>query len=354
MYRVLQAHITNLRIVCSSVLILKVGGLGKFKVNCFPKAIATWHGQESNPRLPDFESEAVTILPRDPTYDPTRLSPSTEEGDRMLTTASHTLDELKHLEETILYRLQDSLDITRVYITQGNVSKMRVAKELTSAEVYEGINNLVHFFTGLRARGQDFYSGWSALADDQNAIWDMVLNDPDLEEFYQYRNMSDFLQDYSEVSMETEANFTGMRDTHDFRFLVGNLDSLFLKSLDDLMKDMHLFIDQSAVDADFIKKNFLQLDVFYREKSYEHIMSQEAYDVFALFCDIGGSMGLFVGASVLTLYEVVDLIFHQSLVTILHGSFFGPWLRRKMRSLSYSSERPTANTAAIDVGRSTF
>ncbi|GFS13451.1 hypothetical protein ElyMa_004884700 [Elysia marginata] len=51
---------------CSWVPILQEGGLGKVRVNCFPKAIATWHGRESNPRPPDLESDALTTPPRCP------------------------------------------------------------------------------------------------------------------------------------------------------------------------------------------------------------------------------------------------------------------------------------------------
>ena len=53
-------------IACSWVPILQVGGLGKVRVNCFPKAITTWLGRESNPRPPDPESDALTTLPRCP------------------------------------------------------------------------------------------------------------------------------------------------------------------------------------------------------------------------------------------------------------------------------------------------
>ncbi|GFR84566.1 hypothetical protein ElyMa_006004000 [Elysia marginata] len=51
---------------CSWVPILQVGGLGKVRVNCFHKAIAPWHGRESNPRSPDLESDALTTPPRCP------------------------------------------------------------------------------------------------------------------------------------------------------------------------------------------------------------------------------------------------------------------------------------------------
>ena len=53
-------------IVYGWVPILQVGGLGKVRVNCFPKAITTWLGWESNPRPPDPESDALTTLPRCP------------------------------------------------------------------------------------------------------------------------------------------------------------------------------------------------------------------------------------------------------------------------------------------------
>ena len=53
-------------IVYSWVPILQVGGLGKVRVNCFPKAITTWLGWESNPRPPDPQSDALTTLPRCP------------------------------------------------------------------------------------------------------------------------------------------------------------------------------------------------------------------------------------------------------------------------------------------------
>ena len=53
-------------IACSWVPILQVGGLRKVRVNCFPKAITTWLGWESNPRPPDPESDALTTVPRCP------------------------------------------------------------------------------------------------------------------------------------------------------------------------------------------------------------------------------------------------------------------------------------------------
>ncbi|GFR68665.1 hypothetical protein ElyMa_005613900 [Elysia marginata] len=46
----------------AQVPILQVGGLAKVRVNCVPKAIATWLGREPNPRPPDLKSDAPTTL----------------------------------------------------------------------------------------------------------------------------------------------------------------------------------------------------------------------------------------------------------------------------------------------------
>ena len=49
-------------------------GLGKVRVNCFPKTITTWFGWESNPPPPDTESYALTTLPRCPSPCPSSCS----------------------------------------------------------------------------------------------------------------------------------------------------------------------------------------------------------------------------------------------------------------------------------------
>ena len=65
------------------------------------------------------------------------------------------------------------------------------------------------------------------------------------------------------------------------------------------------------VDRIFLKDNFLKLNVFYRQLSYEYVCQQKRYNIFGLICDIGGSMGLFIGASMLSIVEIIDLLLGQ-------------------------------------------
>ncbi|XP_069113934.1 FMRFamide-activated amiloride-sensitive sodium channel-like [Argopecten irradians] len=54
--------------------------------------------------------------------------------------------------------------------------------------------------------------------------------------------------------------------------------------------------------------NFVKLDVYFEDLNYEHVEEADAYDVYQYLSDIGGATGLFVGASVLSLVEVVQVI----------------------------------------------
>ena len=61
------------------------------------------------------------------------------------------------------------------------------------------------------------------------------------------------------------------------------------------------------------RKNFLQVDIFYKELTYEQITQQKAFELLSLFSEIGGLLGLLLGASVLTVCELLDYI--VSLIT---------------------------------------
>ncbi|XP_043931335.1 acid-sensing ion channel 4 [Protopterus annectens] len=60
---------------------------------------------------------------------------------------------------------------------------------------------------------------------------------------------------------------------------------------------------------DYIRENFLVLDVFFEALNYETIEQKKAYELAGLLGDIGGQMGLFIGASVLTILEILDYIY---------------------------------------------
>ncbi|XP_069614926.1 acid-sensing ion channel 1 isoform X1 [Ranitomeya imitator] len=56
----------------------------------------------------------------------------------------------------------------------------------------------------------------------------------------------------------------------------------------------------------YISENILVLDIFFEALNYETIQQKKAYEVAGLLGDIGGQMGLFIGASILTVLELFD------------------------------------------------
>ena len=52
----------------------------------------------------------------------------------------------------------------------------------------------------------------------------------------------------------------------------------------------------------------MQVDIFYQELSYEEIQQNIAFEFLSLLSEIGGSLGLLLGASVLTVCEFIDFV----------------------------------------------
>jgi len=50
------------------------------------------------------------------------------------------------------------------------------------------------------------------------------------------------------------------------------------------------------------------VQIFFSELKYTHIEAEEAYVALSLMCDIGGSLGLILGSTVLTLCEFTDFL----------------------------------------------
>jgi len=70
----------------------------------------------------------------------------------------------------------------------------------------------------------------------------------------------------------------------------------------------------TATDAlqEIIRRHLLKLNIFYESLSTEVTKEKPAYDIFAFGSDMGGTMGLFLGCSLLTLFEFLDLLIMAS------------------------------------------
>ncbi|XP_071484465.1 acid-sensing ion channel 1-like [Diadema antillarum] len=63
-----------------------------------------------------------------------------------------------------------------------------------------------------------------------------------------------------------------------------------------------------------VQKNMCAVNIFMKDLSVQKISQQADYSVASLMSDIGGSLGLWLGGSVLTVFEIVDLIGYSAYV----------------------------------------
>nr|XP_022345432.1 degenerin mec-10-like [Crassostrea virginica] len=56
------------------------------------------------------------------------------------------------------------------------------------------------------------------------------------------------------------------------------------------------------------KDNFLKFVIYYEDLNFKEIVEEPLYDVFHFLSDIGGTLGLFLGASLMSFVEIVQLI----------------------------------------------
>ncbi|OWF42348.1 Acid-sensing ion channel 1 [Mizuhopecten yessoensis] len=236
--------------------------------------------------------------------------------------------ELDKTDALFLNPLNNVLWDISQYIHEENATKMAIVELLTSQGIQDGMTEFKMFFQNVRVRETNLIDWVNRLEEDVLEMWKIVVDDIDSMEYYEYLNESRLLRNFSDVAIEIRSAFSEIRNMCQMSQIVDNKDALFLDALEAFIVDARAFKESIIIDSDFIKNNFLQLDIFYRQMSYEEINQQEAYDIFALLCDIGGSMGLFLGASVLSIVEVWDLI----LVQILAKT-------RRMMSISASSEK---------------
>ncbi|XP_071590565.1 acid-sensing ion channel 3 isoform X1 [Heliangelus exortis] len=91
----------------------------------------------------------------------------------------------------------------------------------------------------------------------------------------------------------------------------------------------------------YIADNVLVLDIFFEALNYETIEQKAAYEVAGLLGDIGGQMGLFMGASLLTILEIIDYLYEVFRDKLL--SFYKE-KKRPPRRDSSTMEHPVGTT----------
>eukprot|EP00080_Pristionchus_pacificus_P011112 PDM71132.1 del-10 [Pristionchus pacificus] len=146
-----------------------------------------------------------------------------------------------------------------------------------------------------------------------------------------------------EVKEESKKMLIEFKKT--MRELQSAYNNLFKKELPEYL-ELYEFGDK------FERENFAMVNIFMHEIHLEHWRQYETYSFWSLACDVGGALGLFVGASLLTIIEMIYLCIKHGICSRKTANDAISWVRhasmkrkgrRVVREVDESNDDDLAN-----------
>ncbi|XP_064640726.1 uncharacterized protein LOC135495761 [Lineus longissimus] len=196
--------------------------------------------------------------------------------------------------------------------------KMTLAEHVIRPKVKETMQNLYDFLKEVLTVAVSVNGLWTWIYEQfrERFLEEVVMKDEDIIEFLK-QYMPGLADKESFMNSTTYKMISQVLTSHDiwlnFEQTVLDVHAPFYDAYGEVFTDMKAYIQSNEVDTKFYKDNFLSLVIYFQEMNYELIQQQEAYTIFALLSDIGGSMGLFVGGSVISIFEIIDVFLYNQI-----------------------------------------
>uniref|UniRef100_A0A915AJV3 Uncharacterized protein n=1 Tax=Parascaris univalens TaxID=6257 RepID=A0A915AJV3_PARUN len=206
--------------------------------------------------------------------------------------------------------------------------------------------NMRHFFD------QDFYEGWynPTLKDFDESLVRNIMNIEENDLPY----LMDTIKNGTGLETGSVLYFGDTTDKHMTQFAefvddivqctvndLKNESTALLKTFRRAMhkfqsaytnlfkKELPAYLANFDFSATFVEQNFAMVNVFLHKMNVEIWRQEGTYSIWSLMCDVGGALGLFLGASMLTIIELFYLCFHYALANKSCGKCQSPkkfWL----------------------------
>ena len=157
------------------------------------------------------------------------------------------------LTEHCLIKLESEFNDSMEYFVNESITKEYLSKMYISKDFVDDINNVTLFFQEVRNRGQNIFDGWTSFIHKINEIWKQAIEYEGLRDFYEYRNYSIFLQNYTDVEGEITMNVSSTRDGNDLRYCVGTIDTDFQTSVTDITEALSMFMESIQVNEKLLR-----------------------------------------------------------------------------------------------------
>ncbi|KAM3718386.1 Degenerin-like protein [Dirofilaria immitis] len=221
-----------------------------------------------------------------------------------------------------LKRMDTTLSLANQY-EAGRLQRRAWAEKMQS-------RNMRHFFD------QDFFEDWynPMLKDlDENLVRNIIdMADDELPNLLAAVENGRGLQMgsmlyFGDTTMQHTKQFSAfIHDIVDCTFGdVKNESIILLNSFKKMMnefqsaysnlyqKELPAYLANFDFGSAFVEKNFAMVNVFLHQMTIETWRQESTYSIWSLACDVGGALGLFLGASLLTVIELIYSCFQYGL-----------------------------------------
>ncbi|CAD5126520.1 DgyrCDS14629 [Dimorphilus gyrociliatus] len=162
--------------------------------------------------------------------------------------------------------------------------------------------------------------------------WPFPKNDAQ-NKTIKYKDINQFYTIYNEMKVKYDIYFSCSKDdlqqikdwyrcvmimgnavakhTLDYPISFNQKLSDILSKYNDLQEFMYTFHRNSFINKEFLLKNFAKVDIFYKEMNFQRIIQHEKFGFLSFLSEIGGFLGLVLGASVITLFEFLDFFAYK-------------------------------------------
>ncbi|CAD5126409.1 DgyrCDS14545 [Dimorphilus gyrociliatus] len=220
----------------------------------------------------------------------------------------------------------------------STIKKANLSNSFSLSCLLDNINSLMNFYENIQSQKSTFQNAIEKVSRKLSVIenyidfifmWPIAVKHPDNTDI-QYTDVNQVysiinkkknennlnlncpkerLQNFSGYTWSTcLKQFTYGMISHNFDF--PNISQQSFIDVLNKFNDLQLFLNEfdkiSKVDKDFFRRNFAKVDVFYKEMSFQKIIQQEKFAFLSFISEIGGFLGLVLGASVITIIEFID------------------------------------------------
>jgi hypothetical protein len=219
---------------------------------------------------------------------------------------------LESIREDILPKLLEGRKLIEEFYTNVSFERSQLAGYFISRDMRLVAREVSIFMAEARVRQNYFEDQWGRIAESFLQLWSLIINQDNSKTYYSHINSTVANLTVDQVTRRVKSTIQSIIKQTSFKKRIGHIDTEFLDTLADVQEDMNRFTRTSATDSDFVKNNVVFMEFFFSDKGRQMIHHREAYGLYSLLCDVGGAMALFVGASILTTFELIDAILHHA------------------------------------------